>query len=342
MPYGVYLAVTWAAGEAPRLKRWHWLWGTLLALALPGAWLGLAWRQGAPPEYFAAMFGAKSFGRVIHDHHAQPFYYYLSSFPVDFLPWTIFLPAAYKGLGPGWPRRRLLAWGLFVVGLFSLIVGKRNLYILPAFPAAAMLIAAGWDGMAGLSRRWTGITGGLAMGLVGLIGAAEAVAVFHPKTPVPGGVLAPGAVIMVAGAAALIWFFQRERLSARWFGCLAGVLFAHQIALATLVLPAVNPLKAPVELAAEARGRLDPGQPVYVYRDQLAIVALYVGHPGRYLREPEEVEAVVARGGYGVIVFDREDWESMALRFSTRVRARPFKMGGKNLVWIDFPPPAGR
>jgi 4-amino-4-deoxy-L-arabinose transferase-like glycosyltransferase len=336
VPAGIYAFGTWAMGKPRLLARWHWAWGFLLAAALPGAWLAMAWRQGAPPEYFQAMFGAKSFGRVLHDHHAQPFYYYATTFVPDFLPWTVFLPAAWAGLGKGALRRVLGAWLLFVVLLFTLFVGKRNIYIMAAIPAAAMLVGAGWEGLGRLSPRWTGITGWIAMGFAGLLGAAEAVAACVPSVPIAGWRLVPPAVILLGGFAALVRQFHRSRLEGSWFALFAGALFVHHVAVSTLVFPALNPLKAPIALAAEARARLGPGQPIHLYRDQLAIVPLYAERSGRLLREPAEVADLLARPGYGVIVFDREDWSELEPRFGAKVRARPFKMGSKKLVWVDF------
>ena len=77
-------------------------------------------------------------------HHAQPFWYYLEVLPYALLPWSFLLPGA---LLLAWRRRRdpadrfLLAWALFIVLFFSVSTEKRNLYILPAFPAFALLFA---------------------------------------------------------------------------------------------------------------------------------------------------------------------------------------------------------
>jgi hypothetical protein len=351
IPLAVYIAVTWAGGEPRLLKRGHWWWGIPLACASPGVWLLLAWKQGAPPEYFAAMFGAKSFGRVLQDQHAQAFYYYLLNFPLDFLPWTIFLPAAYRGVEPGPMRRRLVAWTLIVIGLFSLSVGKRHLYILLAFPGAAMLVAAGWDGLVSLTRRWQRVTGWIALGLIftislaetGLLAAAvsglikNADRVLGPNPAAPWTLL-PCSLLMLGGGTVLIGWFNRDGLTRRWFSVFAGMMFVHWLLVGLLVLPALNATKAPLALAAEARAHLQPRQPIHVYQHQLAIIALYAERPGRYLQTTSEVEELITDGDYGIIVFDQKDWDVLAPQFAGRVRARPFRMGSKKLVWVDFPP----
>ncbi len=360
----LYIGVTLAAGEAGLLKRWHWAWGIPLACFFPLAWLGIAWLHGAPPEYFSAMLGQKSFGRVVADSgHARPFYYYLKSFPVDFLPWTVFLPAAFCALEPGPLRRRLVTWALLVIGLFSLSVGKRNIYILAAWPGAAMIVAAGWDGLGGLKPRWQKITGWTAMGLVivtALVAAAawlvlalgwtapvarwfhqdphDAIEFLAEHPTLPWRAL-PGVLLLLAVCPVLIRLFRRDGFSRRWFALFAGLVFTIWTLAGLLVIPTFNSLKAPIELAAEARTRLRPGQPIHVYKSQLAIVALYADRPGRYLRNEKEFKALLAGGDTGIVVFSQKDWDLLAPRYAGRVRARSFAMGSKELAWVDFPAP---
>jgi 4-amino-4-deoxy-L-arabinose transferase-like glycosyltransferase len=83
--------------------------------------------------------------------HTAPWYFYLGAFPVEFLPWTLFLPQAllagvkldrHRG-GDG--LRFALCWLVTILGFFSLSTGKRDIYILPAFPAAALLVGWLWS-----------------------------------------------------------------------------------------------------------------------------------------------------------------------------------------------------
>jgi len=71
---------------------------------------------------------------------------YVISMSVDLLPWTLFFPWAIPWV---WRRRKdsvamrlLLSW--FVPGfvVFSILITKRSIYILPLYPVAAILIAA--------------------------------------------------------------------------------------------------------------------------------------------------------------------------------------------------------
>ncbi len=77
--------------------------------------------------------------------HQQPIYYYLLNFWMDFSPWSWLFPAALLwSVRSGFARDRrvqLLLWwvGTFFVFL-SLAETKRQLYMLPAFPAIALLM----------------------------------------------------------------------------------------------------------------------------------------------------------------------------------------------------------
>ncbi len=76
---------------------------------------------------------------------AQPPWYYLLELPVDLMPWTLIAPWAILWT---WRNRRtdamrlLIAWTIPALVLFSLIAGKRQVYLLPLFPAFAIALAA--------------------------------------------------------------------------------------------------------------------------------------------------------------------------------------------------------
>jgi 4-amino-4-deoxy-L-arabinose transferase-like glycosyltransferase len=83
--------------------------------------------------------------------HVNPFYYYFLNFPLDFLPWTLFLPALVcfkisKGKeGIGREFLFLLVWFVSIFLFFSFSKGKRPIYLLPLYPAAAVMVGNFWD-----------------------------------------------------------------------------------------------------------------------------------------------------------------------------------------------------
>lgn len=337
LPVGIFLVFTLAGGRGDQLRRTHWVWGPLLALAVPGAWLLAAWWQQAPADYFAAMFGEKSFGRVVQSKgHDRPFYYFLLHFPMDLMPWTIFIPAAIATLYRRVLGRALLAWMTFVVVLFSLFVCKRNVYILSAYPAAAMLIAAAWVDLPRLSRRWINVSGSMALILIGGLAASFSIALFIPCLPLNRFLLLPSVLILLAGVAILIRLFRREQLSSRWFAAFVTVLLLFQISVSAVVLPGLNLLKGPVEAADAVRAIVPPDQPIYLYQQQLAIFPLYAGRRGREVDSAPEWRGILSTQPHAVMVLGERDWAELSGEFGGQTVAHPFRMGSKSLLWVEF------
>ena len=133
-----------------QLKKLDLLPGFLIIAATVALWLVPACILGGN-EYTQNILFKQTVGRAVDSYsHKQPFYYYLVNFPADFNPWTIFIPSAVIFF---WRKRKQagqldlafpLVWfaGTFI--FFSLISGKRNLYLLPLYPAAALLMARFW------------------------------------------------------------------------------------------------------------------------------------------------------------------------------------------------------
>ncbi|MFI5318866.1 MAG: ArnT family glycosyltransferase [Myxococcota bacterium] len=148
-----YLAWEGRLREIVRAFPW---WGPLLSIAPGLAWIVAASALG--PDGFAL----DAVWRNLFDrlgpgapHENSPFYYFYQ-LPLDFLPWTLLLPVAALGAArtlrdaEATPEAKR-AWRFLItcVGasfvFFSLASGKRGLYLLPAFPALALLCAGGLE-----------------------------------------------------------------------------------------------------------------------------------------------------------------------------------------------------
>ena len=128
---------------------------TLICL---GAFLGVTLSWFVP----AMVLGGMEYGHATLVHHSleryvrawehsAPWYFYLGAFPAEFLPWTLFLPQALLAAAK-WPQHQgrqggwfAFCWWLTILGFFSISSGKRDIYILPAFPAAALLVGGLWS-----------------------------------------------------------------------------------------------------------------------------------------------------------------------------------------------------
>ncbi len=121
--------------------------GVALYLLVTLSWFGLfAWRLG--PGYALWVLMHQNVERYVGAWNStHPVWYYLWRFPVGFFPWILFLPWGIAQALSGEERERrsaalfLASWigGIFL--FFSFSTGKRGVYIIPLYPAAALLVA---------------------------------------------------------------------------------------------------------------------------------------------------------------------------------------------------------
>jgi 4-amino-4-deoxy-L-arabinose transferase-like glycosyltransferase len=126
-----------------RLGRGLVLWWGVLVL-----WLAPALLLGGD-EYSREILLRQNVTRYVNPWgHYQPPWYFLQVLPIDFLPWSLFLPASILASRTlDLERRRhflfLICWVTVTVLFFSVTPGKRTVYILTCYPALALIIGAG-------------------------------------------------------------------------------------------------------------------------------------------------------------------------------------------------------
>ena len=157
--------------------------GLLMALwVVPSRWAAAPETQAAVTDAVASNLFRQTIGRfLLGVSHAQPPWYYLETLPVDWLPWALFLPWTlpwvWQRRKSGYPMRFLLCWIVPAFVFFSIAAGKRGVYLLPLFPAFAILFAASILELAEAPRRtwrrrtayvWSGMLIILAVAPLGL------------------------------------------------------------------------------------------------------------------------------------------------------------------------------
>ena len=101
------------------------------------------------PDFWNFFFWHEHVKRFFDDNaqHKESFYFYFIVLSGALFPWTFFLPAAVAGLktnGINTPfLRYAICWFVFPFLLFSFASGKLPTYILPCFPALAILVSSG-------------------------------------------------------------------------------------------------------------------------------------------------------------------------------------------------------
>jgi 4-amino-4-deoxy-L-arabinose transferase-like glycosyltransferase len=150
LPLLIFLVFLGLRRDFAFLKKLHLFSAAVVFLVVAGSWYALALWQGGP-TFFIRQIIEENLGTAAGDYgHHQPDYYFVPVFFLNLEPWSYFSPLiafyVYRR------RRELLqndllfpsVWLLTVFLFFSLALGKRGVYILPLFPAFALLFGAWW------------------------------------------------------------------------------------------------------------------------------------------------------------------------------------------------------
>lgn len=199
----------------PGLRWGRWFVGILLAVLL-GAAIALAWALPAGmaggEAYRNAIFWGQTANRMVESFaHRRPFWWYVPLLPLLLFPWFAW-PAWWKALArhrrAGLDRgsRFCLAWMLPVFVAFCFISGKQPHYLVPLFPAFALLtsrvLAERADARVGLPALLAAALGGvMILAASGQIQALRSQVVALPP-------VWPGAVLIVL--AGVVWMAGRR------------------------------------------------------------------------------------------------------------------------------------
>jgi 4-amino-4-deoxy-L-arabinose transferase-like glycosyltransferase len=158
-PVAVFLAGLIIVAFAALRRDWRpvlrtlWLPGIVLYLAVTLPWFIAV--QRANPEFFRVFILEHNLARYTTSvyRHQQPFWYYLPVALIGLVPWTVFVITALVDAIRDWRfsveepqgkedlRTYLALWCLLPIIFFSLSQSKLPGYILPAIPAATILLA---------------------------------------------------------------------------------------------------------------------------------------------------------------------------------------------------------
>ena len=134
------------------LRRLHVITGGLLVLLIAGSWYGLALWQGGY-DFFTKQIMKENVLRFFTSDagHEHPFYYFLPNLFLGMVPWSFFFPPLIVFLYRQrrmWAEKEylyLIVWIATVFLFYSVATSKRSVYILPLYPAVALLVGAWWQ-----------------------------------------------------------------------------------------------------------------------------------------------------------------------------------------------------
>ena len=155
----VYMAVQ---RDFSVLKRMYWLAGLAVFLLITAPWFYLVMK--ANPEFFHKFFIYEHYTRFTTKElgRYQPWYYFVPVLLAGMLPWTLLM---FDTLFTTWRANKLpdrmfngahflLVWAVFIYLFFTVSGSKLPSYILPMFPALALLMGKRLAGMDSRRLFW--------------------------------------------------------------------------------------------------------------------------------------------------------------------------------------------
>lgn len=138
------------------LFSWQSIFIIVLGISPAIVWYGLQYAHYGR-EFISYNLGTQTFSRVINtvENNSQPVWYYLVELVEYSLPWLIFLPGgiklAIKQWDKIWAKLALIWFGIYLVAI-SLMTTKLPWYIMPLYPAFALLVGANLERIVQLQR----------------------------------------------------------------------------------------------------------------------------------------------------------------------------------------------
>ena len=307
-PVGMILPLMVALCFLLLRKEWMMMKRMRLYIGLPIAVAAvLAWYIPAALRLdgysITALFHRQIIGRTFHavDHSVSVFYWPFFHFVVlawGMAPWSLLIPwavfAAYRARRDA-PQSFLLCWAGVVFVFFTLIASKREIYILPMFPAAAALIGL-WVARSAPSLsikpiRMVAAVYGAVLVVVAIGAIALAPTVIGRKYPdvlfdfdnslLP--VWAGAGVVAMAAA-----FFGKK--TGHVIGACVGSALITFVVMITSILPWVDEYKSPRDICNVYTSARSRDSDIAIFRGMREEFAFYTKSVIKALKNKEELK----------------------------------------------------
>ncbi|OYW81401.1 MAG: phospholipid carrier-dependent glycosyltransferase [Polynucleobacter sp. 32-46-5] len=157
IPSMVFVVYSITAWDWKIWKRLYIISGTIVFLAITAPWFVLVAQRN--PEFLEFFFIHEHLQRFTQTAHSRtgPIYFFIPLLILGFLPWVAQIPGA---IGQAWQERNrqfssgwlLTCWFAVILGFFSLSQSKLPGYIIPIFPALALIVGNRLDRNLGFSN----------------------------------------------------------------------------------------------------------------------------------------------------------------------------------------------
>jgi 4-amino-4-deoxy-L-arabinose transferase-like glycosyltransferase len=273
LPGGVLFIFALVSGDRGIWRRLHPVTGLLVFLLLALPWfLLVAARNPEQPQFFFIHEHWDRFFLKTH-HRDGPWHYFLLLLLPATMPWLATLPASLAAArkrveGRFQPARLLLVWAIFILVFFSYSSSKLPGYMLPVFPAMALLAGVYLD----RASRNAALSAPALLVIVGVTGVV--CMRFFPiiNLPLLGGAF--GAAIL-CGVAASIAEWRGQRTAMVVLAALGGWMLTQ---LSMTAYETHGRQQAGRDAALAIRAELKYDTPVYSVGTYEQSMTFYMGH----------------------------------------------------------------
>ncbi len=251
-------------------------------------------------QHFANFLGGDG---AMKPRHPEPFYYYLPILLAGLLPWSALLPQSIargwtvKRQGDGGLSRFLVIWVIATFIFCSAATSKLSTYLLPVFPACALLMACYLndfiDSPRSTARR--GMIIGLACWLAPIVLLAAYAIPNDPWTywnHRSGVVWQDFELFVVLFSALLLTTLLlitfRKNVAAITSFAITGPVLAFFILF--VMVPGVNPYKGAKEISLQLDYILNDNQKIPMYGQMLDSALFYTGRDAQMIHGKENLE----------------------------------------------------
>jgi len=303
LPAGAVAAYVLLHRDWKLLARLHLLQGGLVFLAIAAPWFVLV--SLANPEFPHFFFVHEHFERFLtkeHDRY-QPAWFFIPVLLVGVLPWIVSLLPALRG---AWARstvsgfdaqRFLLVWCAVVLVFFSASSSKLVPYILPLFPALALLMGASLR-TAGRGVLVAQAAIAALLGIALTLAAPQAIGYASGSTPpvllenyVPW--LAAAGAALAAGGIVSVALLTRGMRLASMLALACGGLVSVQFALSGH--ESLSPVLSAYHIVHKIRDQVKPDTPFYVVETFDHTLLFYLGRRVTMVSVTDELADPIGR-----------------------------------------------
>lgn len=248
----------------------------------------------------------KRYADVISGHKG-PMYYYIPALIIGLFPWIVFLPAGIRNAFKEKDRFFLFAfiWFAFIFIFFSLSTTKLPNYILPALPAASILIASG---MKVQENRWLQCSH-LFIAIISVLisGAFLILKGYLLKFKIYDAdwIFLLIAITMIIATLSFYTAFTKKNL----YSVLSSLMIVFLFILSLKALPIANQyLQGTLhKYSLYAKDRLYIDESLIVYGINNPSIVFYSGHKVITIRDKDDVIGLMKNGRSAIIITKAKD-----------------------------------